>query len=58
MLFVSGSDEVNNVDLVLFPTIYEKYNNLEKGMILSIFGKVEKWFDKYQIVVNDVKVLE
>ena len=58
MLFISGSDEVNTVDLVLFPTVYEKYNNLEKGMILSVFGKVEKRFDKYQIVVNDVKVLE
>ena len=58
MLFISGSDEVNTVDLVLFPTVYEKYNNLEKGMVLSVFGKVEKRFDKYQIVVNDVKVLE
>ena len=58
MLFISGSDEIISSDLVLFPNVYEKYNNIEKGMILEIFGKVEKRFDKYQIVVNNVKILD
>ena len=58
MLFISGSDEVSSSDLVLFPTIYEKFNDIEKGMVLEIFGKIEKRFDKYQIVVNNIKVLE
>ena len=57
MLFISGSDELTTIDLVLFPKVYEKYNNIEKGMVLLINGKVEKRFDKYQIVVNDIKIL-
>ncbi len=58
MLFINGSDEINTIDLVLFPNIYEKYNNIEKGMTILINGKVEKRFDKYQIVVNNIKILE
>jgi len=58
MLFMDGVDEITKVDLVLFPAIYEKHNYIEKGNVLKIFGKVEKRFDRYQIVVSDVKVLE
>jgi len=58
MLFINGSDEVNQADLVLFPNIYERYDNIEKGMTLEILGKVEKRFDKYQIVVNSIKILD
>ena len=58
MLFINGSDEINQADLVLFPNVYEKYDNIEKGMTLEILGKVEKRFDKYQIVVNSIKILD
>ena len=58
MLFINGSDEVTQADLVLFPTVYQKYSNIEKGMVLKILGKVEKRFDKYQIIVNEIEVLE
>lgn len=58
MAFVTGSDELNNVDIVLFPNVYEKYNNIEKGDIIKIKGKVEKRYDKLQIVVIDLTKLD
>ena len=54
MLFILGSDEFSNIDLVLFPKTYSKYNNIEKSDILFVKAKVEKRFDKYQLVVNEL----
>ncbi len=54
MVFVSGVDETSKVDVVIFPTVYEDLNDLEKGDILVINGRVEKRFDKYQVVVNKI----
>ena len=58
MLFITGSDELNTVDIVLFPKIYEKYSDINIGDIIRIKGKVEKRFDKLQIVVNDITTLD
>ena len=57
MCFISGSDELMNTDIVLFPKIFQKHNDINQGDIILIKGKVEKRFDKYQIVVNDLKKL-
>ena len=58
MCFISGSDELMTADIVLFPKIYEKSKNIKEGDIIFIKGKVEKRFDKYQIVANELKILE
>ena len=57
MCFINVSDELSTVDIVLFPKTYQKYNNIKSGDFLLIKGKVEKRFDKYQIVVSDIKIL-
>ena len=57
MGFISGSDEISTVDIVLFPKIYEKYNDIKLGDMLLVKGKVEKRFDKNQIVVNSMEKL-
>jgi len=57
MCFITGIDEINNIDLVLFPKVYEKCK-IEEGNIIYVQGKVEKRFDKYQIIVNNLKILE
>ncbi len=57
MLFATGSDEISNVDIVLFPMVYEKYPNIQVGDVLGINARVEKRFDKYQLVVNTIKHL-
>ncbi|MCI9435007.1 MAG: DNA polymerase III subunit alpha [Bacilli bacterium] len=58
MCFITGSDEVTNLDIVLFPNLYEIYNNIEVGDIIKVNGKVERRFDKYQLVVNKLEIIE
>lgn len=58
MCFITGSDEVTNIDVVLFPRIFEEYPNIEVGDMLLLNAKVEKRFDKLQLVVNKVKLLK
>ena len=57
MLFITGSDELSDVDIVIFPKVYNKFNDVKSGNIVKIIGKVEKRFDKYQIVVNTLEKL-
>ena len=54
MSFMSASDELDTIDIVLFPKIYVRYQNIVKGDIINVIGRVEKRFDKYQIVVNSL----
>ena len=59
MCFITGSDEVRRIDVTIFPKIYEKYSEqLKEGCILYLIGRVEKRYDKLQIVVQDLKILE
>ena len=58
MLFITGSDEFRQIDIVLFPKTYERYHNIQRDDILLIKGKVEKRFDEYQVIANDVERIE
>lgn len=58
MAFVLGRDEFGDVSLTLFPLTYKKFNNIKVGDIIKLSGVVERRFDKYQVVVNNVTVLE
>ena len=55
MAFISGSDELYTTNIVLFPKVYEKFNTIKQGDIILVKGRVEKRFDKHQIVVNEIK---
>ena len=57
MAFITASDEYGRVSLTLFPKTYQTYNKINKKDIIRIFGRVERRFDQYQIVVNSLKVL-
>ena len=54
---ILSTEEYGTVDLTLFPNTYTKYNDIKKKDVIEIYGRVEKRFDKYQIIVNDVKIL-
>ena len=54
MAFVKASDEYKQIDLTLFPKIYNDNKNLENYDIIKIYGKVEKRFDNYQIIVSKI----
>ena len=58
MCFITGSDEITSIDIVLFPKIYEQYSSIKVGSVIQVFGKVEKRFDKYQLAVNKIIELE
>ena len=54
MAFINGSDELSDISIVLFPKTYEKYN-ISKNDILYVTGRVEKRFDKYQIIASNLE---
>ena len=57
MAFIKAEDEFTQIDLTLFPKVYKSNSNLEIYDIIKIYGRVEKRFDKYQIVVSTIKKL-
>lgn len=58
MAFITASDEYGSVSLTMFPNTYKTYKNINKKDIIRIFGRIERRFDQYQIVINSLKVLE
>jgi len=56
MCFITGSDETDSLDLTLFPFIYSKYK-VKKGDIILVRGKVERRMNKYQLIVEKIRVL-
>lgn len=58
MAFLVGNDEIKKMDYVIFSNIYDKLQVINKGDILLIRGKVEKRFDKYQIIVSLLKKID
>ena len=58
MAFILGSDEYGLVDLTMFPKTYEKYKNISVNNIVKFYGVVERRYDRYQIIVNKLDILE
>ena len=58
MCFITGSDELGVIDITIFPNDYKKYNNIKKDDICIIEGRVEKRFDKYQIIVKKLRKIK
>ena len=54
MAFIIGSDEGATVDITIFPKLFETVNNIKKGDIIMVKGKVEKRFDKYQVISEKI----
>ena len=59
MMFIWGSDEYQAMDFTLFPKVYQRYQNLslQSNMIVKVSGRVERRYDKFQIVVDDIEWL-
>ena len=58
MAFIKASDEYKQIDLTLFPDEYQTYHNLKKHDIINVYGKVEKRFDNYQLIVSKITILK
>lgn len=57
MSFITGSDEYGSITITLFPDLYKKFQNLSKRDIIRVFGRVERRFDRYQVVAKEVRIL-
>lgn len=57
MLFLTGSDEFSEIELVMFPKVYEKFYNISKGDIIKFNSRVEKRGSSYQLIVNKLEKL-
>ena len=59
MAFMICSDETDIMDFIVFPNKFNLIKDIKVGDIIKVYGKVEKRYDKFQILVNDIgKVLE
>ena len=54
MAFITASDEIDTMEYVLFPKVYNDYNDLKKNDIIKVNGKVERR-NNYQIIVNSIE---
>lgn len=57
MAFFTGSDETSTMEYTMFPKIYNLYNDLERGNVIKVEGKVEKRLNELQIIVEKIEVL-
>lgn len=55
MYFINGCEEINTIDVVLFPKVVEEIP--KEREIYAFKGHIEKRFDKYQMIVNEYKKL-
>lgn len=55
MAFLSGSDETTLADFVIFPDNVSLIATIKVGDLVKIRGKVERRFDKYQIIINKIQ---
>ena len=55
MVFLTVEDEEQVIDAILFPDTYKKYPDIKVSDVLELTCKVEKRFDKYQLIVNEIK---
>lgn len=55
MYFISGCEETNTIDVVLFPKVIKEIPKEKE--IYSFKGNIEKRFDKYQMIVSEYKKL-
>ena len=57
MAFITGKDEYGEISLTMFPNEYKTCPKIKNYDIIRLTGKVEKRYDTYQIIINDLKVL-
>ena len=55
MLFLTGSDEFNSIELVMFPKTYENFYNITRGEVYKFLANVEKRNSSYQLIVKSIE---
>ena len=55
MAFVNAEDEFGSIEVILFPKIFEKNVNIDKGNIIKVTGMVERRNSDYQLIANNIE---
>ena len=55
MCFITGSDNTGSTTLIVFPDLYKEINNFKKNEIIKVKGKVERRFNEFQIICNEIE---
>ena len=55
MCFINGSDNTGTTTLIVFPELYKEENNFKRNEIIKVKGKVERRFNEYQIICNEIE---
>ena len=55
MAFFTGSDETGISDFTVFPKTYDIFKDIKNNDLVMVIGEVQRRFDKYQIIVNNIK---
>ena len=58
MAFFTGSDETGIADFTVFPKTYDIFKDIKNNDLVMVLGEVQQRFDKYQIVVNNIKIIK
>ena len=58
MAFMTGSDETGSKEFILFPKVLQGIEELEKGKVVKVRGKVEKRLNEIQVIVDKIKILQ
>ncbi|MDD5864954.1 MAG: DNA polymerase III subunit alpha [bacterium] len=55
MAFIDAEDDTGKIELTIFNNLFDEIINLKENDIILLNGKVSKRFDKYKIIVNNIK---
>ncbi|MBR2603981.1 MAG: DNA polymerase III subunit alpha [Bacilli bacterium] len=55
MAFINAEDEFVSVEVVVFPKVFEKNVNIDKGNIIKVSGTVERRNSDYQLIANNIE---
>ena len=55
MAFISTSDEYGEVECIMFPKVYERNFDIDRGKVVLINAKVERRINEYQLIINKIE---
>jgi len=55
MCFITATDNTGTTTLIIFPDLYKTKNNFKKNEIIKVTGKVERRFNEYQVICNEIE---
>ena len=58
MAFVSCTDNVNFIEVIVFSNIIDSLININVNDIVVINGKVERRYNNYQIIAKEIKKID